>query len=186
MPETFVEPLPSFKVGPMAIPLIPGRQRLAWTLVLAGWTLVGLGYFASLRYGMAPAPTGTETQLLVYAVGTSWIWAALTPPVLQITGNASFTGRHGLDSSGIYLLAAAGFFLVSGTLEWALGRATGMIAPKAKRKNDVSAAVHGDPPSSWGSMPSSSRERASSAVFSSFIIALESSFASRRPRPLDS
>ncbi len=97
MPETFVEPVPSFKVGPMAIPLIPGRQRLAWTLVLAGWTLVGLGYFASLRYGMAPAPTGTEIQLLVYAVGTSWIWAALTPPVLQVTGNASFTGRHGLD-----------------------------------------------------------------------------------------
>jgi len=113
----------------MAIPLIPGRQGLAWTLVLAGWTLVGLGYFASLRYGMAPVSTGTQLQLLVYAVGTSWIWAALTAPVLQITGNAGFSGRHNLDSSGIYLLAAAGFFLVSGTLEWALGRATGMIAP---------------------------------------------------------
>ncbi len=130
MPETFVESVPSFKVGPMAIPLIPGRQRLAWTLVLAGWTLVGLGYFASLRYGVAPAPTGTEIQLLVYAVGTSWIWAALTAPVLQVTGSAGFTGRQGLDvSSGVYLLAATGFLVVSGTLEWALGRATGMIAP---------------------------------------------------------
>ena len=128
MPETFVESLPSFKVGSMAIPLIPGRQRLAWSLVLAGWTLVGLGYFASLRYGMAPAPTGTETQLLVYAVGTSWIWAALTLPVLQVTGSAGFTRRNGLDSSGIYLLSALGFFLLSGILEWALGRATGLIA----------------------------------------------------------
>src|SRR6185503_6618822 len=124
MPETFVESVPSFKVGPMAIPLIPGRQRLAWSLVLAGWTLFGRGYFASLRYGMAPAPTGTETQLLVYAVGTSWIWAALTLPVLQVTGSAGFTRRNGLDSSGIYLLSALGFFLLSGILEWALGRAT--------------------------------------------------------------
>jgi two-component system, LytTR family, sensor kinase len=129
MPETFVEPVPSFKVGPMAIPLIPGRQRLAWTLVLAGWTLVGLGYFASLRYGMTPAQTGTEIQLLVYAVGTSWIWAALTPAVLQVTGNAGFTAGRAARSSGVYGLAAAGFFLISGTLEWALGRSTGMIAP---------------------------------------------------------
>jgi two-component system, LytTR family, sensor kinase len=127
MPETFVESLPSFKVGPMAIPLIPGRQRLAWSLVLAGWTLVGLGYFASLRYGLASPPTGTEIQLLVYAVGTAWIWAALTPAVLHLTGPADFTGRPGVDRSGIYLLSAVGFFLVSGILEWALGRATGMI-----------------------------------------------------------
>ena len=129
MPETFVEPVPLFKVGPMAIPLIPGRQRLAWTLVLAGWTLVGLGYFASLRYGMAPAQTGTEIQLLVYAVGTSWIWAALTAPVLQVTGNTGLTADRVAHSSGIYGLAAAGFFLISGSLEWALGRSTGMIAP---------------------------------------------------------
>src|SRR5690348_14733526 len=42
--------------------------------------------------------------------------------------------------------------------------ATGKIAPAAKSANDVTVAVHGEPPSSCGSMPSSSRASVSSAV----------------------
>ena len=129
MPETFVQPGPSFKVDPMAIPLIPGRQRLAWTLVLAGWTVVGLGYYASLRYGTAPPAAASGTGLLAFAVGTAWIWAALSPVVLQLTDAAgSGTSRTG-RSIGVYALAGAGFFLASGVLEWLLGVATGMTAP---------------------------------------------------------
>jgi two-component system, LytTR family, sensor kinase len=129
MPETFVQPGPSFKVDPMAIPLIPGRQRLAWTLVLAGWTVVGLGYYASLRYGTAPPAAASGTGLLAFAVGTAWIWAALSPVVLQLTDAAgSGTSRTG-RSIGVYALAGAGFFLASGILEWLLGVATGMTAP---------------------------------------------------------
>jgi two-component system LytT family sensor kinase len=129
MPETFVEPAPSFKVDRMAIPLIPGRQRLAWSLVLAGWTLVGLGYFASLRYGTSAPETGSGTRLFVYAVGTSWIWAALTPVVLQLTASAGFGTGSTSRSIRIYALAGAGFFLASGVLEWLLGLATGMSSP---------------------------------------------------------
>ena len=110
-----------------AIPLLPGRQPIAWTLVVAGWTLVGLGYFTSLV--SEPAPAGIApvpwTRLLPLALGTAWIWAALTPPVLWLTRRASFA--PGQRPYGILIFAAAGalFFLVSGALEWLLGMATG-------------------------------------------------------------
>jgi two-component system, LytTR family, sensor kinase len=129
MPETFAQPVTSFKVDRMAVPLIPGRQRLAWTLVLAGWTLVGLGYFASLKYGTTESRTASGTGLLIYAVGTSWIWASLTPVVLQVTrGDGLAAGRAG-RIAGSYALAAIGFMLVSGALQWLLGRATAAIPP---------------------------------------------------------
>jgi two-component system LytT family sensor kinase len=130
MPETFVDPTPSFKVDRMAIPLIPGRQRLAWSLVVAGWTLVGLGYFASLLYGTAQPETRSVARLLVFAVGTSWIWAALTPVVLQLTGDASFGSGEGPRTAARYALTGVGFFLTSGVLEWLLGWATGMNSPR--------------------------------------------------------
>jgi two-component system, LytTR family, sensor kinase len=156
MPESFVEPaallnvdlslrssrtplgtmptVPPAQLGGspphVAVPLIPGRQRIAWMLVLAGWTLVGLGYFWSQIY---PAPIGrappvSGERLLVFSVGTAWIWAALTPVVLWLTRDASFSPRQRTRSIGIYALAGAGFFLASGALEWALGVATGVYS----------------------------------------------------------
>jgi len=109
----------------MAIPLIPGRHRLAWSLVLTGWTLVGLGYFASLRYGTPQTEAGSG-RLLVFAVGTAWIWAALTPVVLQLTDAAPFGAGRTARTIGMHALAATGFFLASGVLEWLLGVGTGM------------------------------------------------------------
>jgi two-component system, LytTR family, sensor kinase len=126
MPETFVDPAPSFKVDRMANPLIPGRQWLAWTVVLGGWTIVGLGYFASLALGAdQPDPAGWA-RLLVFAVGTAWIWAALSPLVLWLTRNAGLSAAERARSVAIYALTGTGFFVVSGTLEWVLGVATGM------------------------------------------------------------
>ena len=126
MPETFVDPAASFKVDSMAMPLIPGRQWLAWTVVLGGWTVVGLGYFASLVLGAdQPDPAGW-VRLLAFAVGTAWVWAALTPLVLWLTRNAGFGAGQRARSVAMYALTGAGFFVVSGTLEWLLGVATGM------------------------------------------------------------
>jgi len=155
MPDSFVEPVPPLNVdlslwshrtrwGIMAasptsgladvapataIPLMPGRQRIGWVLVLGGWTLVGLGYFVSLVF---PTTTPQDTastewpRLLVYAVGTGWIWAALTPPVLWLTRRVGFAAGQRGRSIGVYALVGALFFLVSGVGEWLLGIATGM------------------------------------------------------------
>jgi signal transduction histidine kinase len=103
---------------------------LAWTLVLAGWTLVGLGYFASLKFGEPQPRDVTGAQLLVYALGTSWIWALLTPLVLQLTSQEVIISGRTAQSAVVYGLSAAGFFLISGVLEWFLGQATGMIRPE--------------------------------------------------------
>jgi two-component system, LytTR family, sensor kinase len=114
-----------------AVPLMPGRQLTTWLLVLAGWTVVGLGYFLSSAF----APTEPEQSasswvgLLVFSVGTAWIWAALTPPVLRLTQNATLAPGTRLRSTAVYLFTGIGFFLVSGVLEWMLGRATGTVAP---------------------------------------------------------
>jgi hypothetical protein len=110
-----------------AIPLLPGRQPIAWIAVVAGWTLVGLGYFASLAAeaasaGAAPLPW---TRLLALALGTAWIWAALTPLVLRLTRSASFVPSRRLRGVLVYGGAGALFFLVSGVLEWLLAVATG-------------------------------------------------------------
>jgi two-component system LytT family sensor kinase len=155
MPETFVEPVPALIVdrslwshqtrwgtmpassttGPAgspplspAIPLIPDRGRLTWLLVLGGWSLVGLGYFTSLAYSAARsgAPTVPWARLLLFALGTAWIWAGLTPVVLWLTRNAAFGPGDRSRSAGVYVLAGVGFFLGSGVLEWLLGVATGM------------------------------------------------------------
>jgi two-component system LytT family sensor kinase len=158
MPETFVEPAPPLNVGSslrshggrwgtmsasptdglngsppaLAIPLLPGRQLTAWSLVLAGWTIVGLGYFASLVYptGEAGSPTVGWGHLLVYSIGTAWIWALLTPVVLRLTRDASLAAGSRTRSALLYLAVAAGFFLASGILEWLLGMAMGMSTPK--------------------------------------------------------
>jgi signal transduction histidine kinase len=100
-------------------------------LVLAGWTVVGLGYFLSSAF--APSESGDSTpswvRLLVFSVGTAWIWAALTPPVLWLTRNATLAPGNRIHSAAVYLLTGIGFFLASGVLEWMLGLSTGMVAP---------------------------------------------------------
>jgi two-component system LytT family sensor kinase len=124
--------LPSARVvgsrASSALPLLPGRQRPVWLLVLAGWTVVGLGYFLSSAFA---APDGGQTatdrvRLLLFSVGTAWIWAALTTPVLWLTRNATLAHGHRARSTGVYVLTGIGFFVASGVLEWVLGLATGM------------------------------------------------------------
>jgi hypothetical protein len=61
--------------------------------------------------------------------------------------------------------------------------ATGKIAPSAKSRNDVPAAVQGEPPRSSGSMPSSSRTSVSSAVAGLAMMRAASSFALSAGRP---
>jgi two-component system LytT family sensor kinase len=156
MPESFVQPAAPLNVGSSlrsyggrwgtmsasttdglngspptpATPLLPGRQLTVWSLVLAGWTVVGLGYFGSLMYqgGEAGSPVGWE-HLLVFSVGTAWIWALLTPVVLRLIRDASLTPGSRARSAVQYLTVGASFFLASGILEWLLGRATGMATP---------------------------------------------------------
>jgi hypothetical protein len=152
MPESFVQPAFSFNVGtrfwshrarwgtmaapppvhgvrsfPAALPLLPGRQRTAWILIVGGWSVVGLGYFGSQLFDWkASGGSGPGwVRLLIYALGTAWIWAALTPMVLLATRDASFASGRRARGAATYLLAGAGFFLASGTLEWLLANATG-------------------------------------------------------------
>jgi two-component system, LytTR family, sensor kinase len=155
MPETYVEPagplnvdlslwshwtrrgtMPPFpSVRPegfpaVAIPLIPGRQRIVWLLLVAGWTIVGLGYFSSQI--LTPPTAGTPPlgwgRLFAFSVGTAWIWAALTPVTLRLTRDATFAGGRWVRSAVVYALTGAGFFFVSGLLEWVLGLVTGMYS----------------------------------------------------------
>ena len=112
--------------APEAIPLLPGRQGFAWPAVVAGWTLVGLGYFASLAQEPMDAGAVPTWQLLVYALGTGWIWAALTPPVLWLTRQASFAPGEAARAALLYGGVGIGFFFTSGVLEWLLGVATGV------------------------------------------------------------
>jgi two-component system, LytTR family, sensor kinase len=111
-----------------AVPLVPGRQRTAWVIVLAGWTVVGLGYFLSSAFAVPEGnqPTADWVRLLLFSVGTAWIWAALTPPVLWLTRNARLAPGHRARSIGVYVLTGIGFFVTSGVLEWTLGQTTGM------------------------------------------------------------
>jgi two-component system, LytTR family, sensor kinase len=118
-----------------AMPVSPsssmvGSRHTAWMLVLAGWTVVGLGYFLSSAFAPPDTdqPASSWTRLLVFSVGTAWIWAALTPPVLRLTQNATLAPGTRLRSAAVYVLAGIGFFLASGVLEWTLGLATGMVA----------------------------------------------------------
>jgi two-component system, LytTR family, sensor kinase len=126
--------LPSARVvgsrASSAAPLLPGPQLAARLLVLTGWTVVGLGYFLSSAFAPVESaqPAVDWVRLLVFSVGTAWIWAGLTPPVLRLTRNATLAPGHRSRSAAVYLLAGIGFFLGSGVLEWLLGRATGMVA----------------------------------------------------------
>jgi two-component system LytT family sensor kinase len=145
MPESFVERGAALIVDHRrwsrrmrwgAMPVSPssrvvGSRHTAWLLVLAGWTVVGLGYFVSSAFA-PPDPDQSApswTRLLLFSVGTAWIWAALTPPVLRLTQNATLAPGTRLRSAVVYVLAGIGFFLASGVLEWMLGLATGMVAP---------------------------------------------------------
>jgi two-component system LytT family sensor kinase len=112
-----------------AVPLVPGDQGTAWVTVLAGWTVVGLGYFLSSAFAASAEgqPAAPWVRLLLFSVGTAWIWAALTPPVLWLTRNASLAPGHRARSAGVYALTGIGFFVASGVLEWILGLATGMV-----------------------------------------------------------
>src|SRR5512138_3541126 len=60
---------------------------------------------------------------------------------------------------------------------------TGTIAPTAKSAKDVHAATHGEPPNSFGSMPSSSRAMTSSAPFRSVRMRFASAWLSRSSSP---
>jgi two-component system LytT family sensor kinase len=115
-------------VGFRSVPLMPGSQRTAWLIVLAGWTVVGLGYFLSSAFAAQEGgqPARVWVRLLLFSVGTAWIWAALTPPVLWLTRNTTLTPGKRAGSAGIYILTGIGFFIASGVLEWILGLATGM------------------------------------------------------------
>jgi two-component system, LytTR family, sensor kinase len=154
MPESFVEPAAPLNVGlslwspqtcwstmsaspttglagapaSPSIPLLPGRQRTAWTLVLGGWTTVGLGYFVSLVYRAAPSLAVDRVRLLVFALGTAWIWAALTPLFLWLIRNAAPSGRRRVQVFGRYALTGTLFFLASGILQWLLGVASGVTS----------------------------------------------------------
>jgi two-component system LytT family sensor kinase len=153
MPESFAEPAVSFNVGMRfwshrtrwgtmlasppgraaesphspAIPLLPGRQWAAWMLILGGWTMVGLGYFCSLVFSEGAGASGNHSwvRLLALALGTAWVWAALTPVTLRLTRDASLSPGRRTRSAAVFTLAGVGFFIVSGTLEWLLGSLTG-------------------------------------------------------------
>jgi two-component system, LytTR family, sensor kinase len=159
MPESFVEPTAPLNVDPgrwfdrtrwgamsasppariggsppaVAIPLIPGSQRTVWLLVVAGWTLVGLGYFLSQTYTASSAAGPSSGRLLVFSLGTGWIWAGLTPLVLWLTRDATLGASTWAYTVGIYLVSGVAFFFLSGTLEWMLGLATGMYGPNQLR-----------------------------------------------------
>jgi two-component system LytT family sensor kinase len=120
---------PSARAVSPALQLVPGRQRTAWLIVLAGWTVVGLGYFLSSAFA-APEegqPATAWVRLLLFSVGTAWIWAALTPAVLWLTRNATLATGNRARSAAVYVLTGVGFFVASGVLEWILGLATGRV-----------------------------------------------------------
>ena len=111
-----------------AITLTPGRQRATWMIVLGGWTLVGLGYFGSQAFAAmtaGPAPV-RWARLLLYSLGTAWVWAALTPVTLWLTSNVTLGPGSRARGAGVYALTGIGFFFASGALEWTVGMATGM------------------------------------------------------------
>jgi two-component system LytT family sensor kinase len=119
---------------PVVTSLMPGHQWMIGMLVLGGWTIVGLGYFSSQVYTRAnsASPPGWG-RLLVFSVGTGWIWAALTPVVLWVIRGATFAPGRRARSVAVYALTGVGFFLLSGTLEWILGVATGMYSARQLR-----------------------------------------------------
>lgn len=110
--------------------VLPGRQGAAWLMVVGGWTLFGFCCFGFSV--MAATGTGLGVQrlgrLLAFSVGAAWIWAALTPAALWLTRNASFRPGRRTRSAGIHALTAAGFVLLSITMQGALAEATSSTA----------------------------------------------------------
>jgi hypothetical protein len=100
-----------------------------WLIIVAASTFVGLGYFLSSTAGAAVSehPPIGWVRLLLFSLGTAWIWAALTPPVLWLTRNASIVGGDWARSAGVYVATGIGFFVASGVLEWILGTTTGVV-----------------------------------------------------------
>jgi two-component system, LytTR family, sensor kinase len=99
---------------------------MAWRVVLGGWTVVGLSYFLSLSYNATPSGTPVERlRLLAFALGTGWIWAALTPFTLWLTRHPAWGTGRWEQSVPLYALTGTGFIVVSGVLEELLAEATG-------------------------------------------------------------
>ena len=72
-------------------------------------------------------------QLLVYSLGAAWIWAALTPPVLWLTRDATFAPGQRVRSALILGVAGAGFVLLSITAQTMLAVATGIVTSGSSR-----------------------------------------------------
>jgi two-component system, LytTR family, sensor kinase len=96
--------------------------------VIGGWTLFGLCSFAFSLAADAASGGGSVpwAQLLAYSLGVAWIWAALTPTVLWATRSATFVPGQRIGSVLVHALIAAGFVLLSVTLQARLATATGM------------------------------------------------------------
>ena len=105
----------------------PGKT---WAVVLGGWTLFGLCSFSACL--LADAASGESAvywgQLLVDSIGSAWIWAALTPTVLWATRSATFAPGQRIRSALIHLMIAAGFILLSITLQARLAEETGITS----------------------------------------------------------
>jgi hypothetical protein len=118
-------------VGPQAStadPLVPGNQGAVWLIIVAASTLVGFGYFLSSIAGPASDhPPISWERLLLFSLGTAWIWAALTAPVLWLTRNASVVRGDWAAGAGIHVFTGTGFLVASGVLEWILGTTTGVV-----------------------------------------------------------
>jgi signal transduction histidine kinase len=116
---------PAGSPAPLTVPLLPGSQPTAWKLVLGGWTIVGLGYFASLSYNATP-DGADRLSMLVYALGTGWLWAALTPLVLWAIRHSALSSGRWEQSVGLYALTGAFVVLLAGFLKALLAVGSGM------------------------------------------------------------
>jgi len=105
----------------------PGK---AWAVVLGGWTLFGLASFGACL--VADAASGDDSipwaRLLGYSLGAAWIWAALTPAVLQLTRDTTFAPGRRLRSALILSVTGAGFALLAVTLQTMLAVPTGIVS----------------------------------------------------------
>ena len=101
----------------------PGK---AWAVVLGGWTLFGLSSFGACL--LADVASGDDSmpwpRLLAYSLGAAWTWAALTPPVLWLTRDATFRPGQRVRSTLILGVTGAGFVLLSVTVQTMLAAAT--------------------------------------------------------------
>ena len=97
--------------------------------MLGGWTLFGLASFGACL--VADAASGDDSipwaRLLGYSLGAAWIWAALTPAVLQLTRDTTFAPGRRLRSALILSVTGAGFALLAVTLQTMLAVPTGIV-----------------------------------------------------------